>query len=151
MRRVRDPFVCGGSATVPDVRFGFLRREPLATGPAGTVSNLFADLRCLSRGELIAENVERHLQGTRLPIDRRQGHGSWELYRLADELYMAVADGLYDTALVEKVPGEGFVEFHLRLAGALELTLPGVAVAITVSSSRLLTLYQPPGVDVLEK
>ena len=43
---------------------------------------------------------------------------------------MAVADGLYDTALVEKVPGEGFIEFHLRLAGALELTLPGVAAPV---------------------
>jgi AraC-like DNA-binding protein len=151
MSGVHNPSAGSGSATGPEARFGFLRRVALATGPAGTVGNLFADLRRLTRGELIAENPERHLQGTRLPIDRRQGHGSWELYRLADELYMAVADGLYDTALVEKVPGEGFIEFHLRLAGALELTLPGVAAPVTVSSSQLLTLYQPPGVDVLER
>jgi hypothetical protein len=43
---MRNPSTGGGSATLPDeLRFGFLRHEALATGPAGTVSNLFADLR----------------------------------------------------------------------------------------------------------
>jgi AraC-like DNA-binding protein len=130
---------------------GLFRREALATGPAGTMSNLFADLRCLRRGQLIAENPERHLQGARLLVDRSQGHGTWELYRLDHDFYMVAADGLYDTARLETVPGEGFVEFHLRLAGVLEMTLPGVAELLTVSGPRLLTLYQPPGIDVVER
>ena len=130
---------------------GLFRGEALTSGPAGTVSNLFADLRCLRRGQLIAVNPERHLQGTRLLIDRSQGHGTWELYRLDQDFYMVAADGLYDTARLETVPGEGFVEFHLRLTGVLEMTLPGVADLLTVSGPRLLMLYQPPGIDVVER
>ncbi len=123
----------------------------LATGPARTLTNLFADLRRVSRGEFIAENPERHLQGTRLPIDRATGHGSWELYRLDEDFYMVAADGLYDSTSIEMLPGEGFVEFHLRLAGVLEMTLPGVSGAVRVEGPRLLTMYQPPGVDASER
>ena len=130
---------------------GFFRREMLATGPARTLANLFADLRHLTRGQLIAENPERHLQGTRLPIDRARGHGSWELYRLDQDFYMVAADGLYDSTSIEIVPGEGFVEFHLRLAGVLEMNLPGAAGTVRVEGPRLLTMYQPPGVDASER
>jgi AraC family transcriptional regulator, transcriptional activator of the genes for pyochelin and ferripyochelin receptors len=130
---------------------GLFRREMLATGPARTLTNLFADLRRVSRGELIAENLERHLQGTRLPIDRTRGSGTWELYRLDQDFYMVAADGLYDSTSVEMVPGEGLVEFHLRLAGALEMTLPGTPGIVKVEGPRLLTMYQPPGVDASER
>ena len=148
MRHLPKPSVGGGTATAPS---GLFRCEALASGPARTMSNLFADLRCLSRGELIAENPERHLQGRRLLIDRAQGYGSWELYRLDRDFYMVAADGLYDAARVETVPGEGFVEFHLRLAGTLEMTIPGESRPLVVTGPKLLTLYQPPGVDVLER
>lgn len=156
MRAVTHPSVSEGSdpaAETPVERSepGLFRREALMTGPAGTVSNLFADLRCLRRGQLIAENPERHLQGTRLLIDRSQGHGTWELYRLDQDFYMVAADGLYDAERLETVPGEGFVEFHLRLAGVLEMTVPGESKLLTVGGPRLLTLYQPPGLDVLER
>src|SRR5687767_14976486 len=91
----------------PEPRLGLFRQEALSNGPAGTMSNLFADLRRVNRGEIIAEHPYRHLQGTRLLIDRTQGHGSWELYRLDDELYMVAVDGVYEQARVERVPGEG--------------------------------------------
>lgn len=131
--------------------FGLFRRELLSDGPAGTVRNLFADLRHVSRGEVIAEHPERHLQGTRLHIDRTQGHGTWELYRLDHDLYVVAADAVYDATRVESVPGEGMVEFHLRLSGALEMTMPGSPSPLTVTGPRLLMLYQPPGVNVSER
>jgi AraC-like DNA-binding protein len=134
-----------------DRPFGLFRREDLGTGPAGTVRNLFADLRRVNRGEIIAENPERHLQGTRLMIDRTQGHGSWELYRLDQDLYVVAADCVYDSTLFETVPGEGLVEFHLRLAGVLEMTMPGSEKPVTVTGPRLVMMYQPPGVDVFER
>ena len=156
MRDVTKPSASEGPDPAVEAPFGqptpgLFRNAALATGPAGTVSNLFADLRCLRRGQLIAENPERHLQGTRLLIDRSQGHGTWELYRLDHDFYMVAADGLYDAARLETVPGEGFVEFHLRLTRSLELILPGVAQPLTVGGPRLLTLYQPPGIDVMQR
>jgi AraC-like DNA-binding protein len=127
------------------------RCESLTTGPAGTMTNLFADLRSVQRGQLIAESREHNLQGTRLLVDRSQGHGTWEFYRLGNDFYMVAGDGLYDSARSETVPGEGFVEFHLRLAGTLEITLPEESQLLTVSGPRLLTLFQPPGVEVVER
>ena len=135
----------------PEGQLGLFRRETLNNGPAGTVANLFADLRRVSRGEIIAEHPERQLQGTRLPLDRTQGHGSWELYRLKQDLYVVAADAVYDTARVETVPGEGLVEFHLRLNGALEMNMPGCPELVTVPGPRLLVLYQPVGVNVSER
>ena len=125
MRHLLGPaVVVRGAGVASDPALGLFRRESLSNGPAGTVRNLFADLRCVSRGEIIAENPERHLQGTRLHIDRTQGHGAWELYRLDQDLYVVATNGVYDTTRVETVPGEGLIEFHLRLAGTLQMTLP---------------------------
>ncbi len=134
-----------------DNQLGLFRRESLSTGPAGTVGNLFADLRRVSRGEFIAEHPERHLQGTRVHIDRSQGHGTWEFYRLDQNLYVVAADGVYDNTRIEIAPGEGLVEFHLRLTGTLEMTSAGYQESVIVTGPRLLLQYQPPGVAVLER
>jgi len=150
MRHLLDPIVSSAPAGASETKLGLFRREALETGPAGTVSNLFADLRRVNRGELIAEHPERHLQGTRLLIDRAEGHGTWELYRLDQDLYLVAADGIYDAARTETVPGEGLVEFHLRLAGVLEMTLPGHRQPVAITGPRLLMMYQPPGVQVSE-
>jgi len=130
---------------------GLFRTEALGASSARTLTNFFADLRRLNRGEMIAEHPERHLQGTRLMIDRTQGDASWEFYRLDHDLYMVAADGLYNTPRIETVPGEGLVEFHLRLRGVLEMTMPDTAQPVVVAGPRLLMMYQPPGVDVSEQ
>jgi AraC-like DNA-binding protein len=130
---------------------GLFRQESIRTGPAGTLRNLFADLREVTRGEIIAENPERHLQGMRLSIDRSQGHGTWELYRLDQDFYVVAMKGDYDTTRVEAVPGEGLIEFHLRLSGVLEMTLPGRRDVVTVAGPCLLMMHQPIGVGVSER
>ena len=135
----------------PDAEPGLFRREALDTGSARTVTNLFENLARLNRGQLIAEQPDRHLQGTALHIERTEGHGTWELYRLDQGLYVVVADGTYGQARFETVPGEGLVEFHLRLTGTLELTFPGATEPVTVAGPQLLILYQPEGVDVTER
>jgi AraC family transcriptional activator of pyochelin receptor len=130
---------------------GLFRQEARSAGMGGTMQALFGNLHCVSRGELIADYPERHLQGARVAIERHQGHGSWELYRLDQGLYVVAASGVYDTPRLETVPGEGLIEFHLRLTGVLELTLPGRATPVVVQGPQLLIQYQPPGVDVLER
>lgn len=127
---------------------GVFRWVSLANGPAGTITNLFANLRDLQRGEIIAEHPDRHLQGVRIDIERTRGRGTWEFYRLDQGLYLTAADGIYDVPHVEKVPGEGLVEFHLHLSGLLELATPGARNSIALKPSTLLILYQPTGADV---
>ena len=151
MRRLSSTRSSALSLGQSEPRLGLFRHETLGDEPAGTMGNLFADLRRVSRGEIIAEHPERNLQGRRLMIDRTEGHGNLELYRLDHDFYVVAADGVYDGPRIETVPGEGLVEFHLRLAGVLEMTVPGCPGTVTVRGPRLLMLYQPPGVAVTER
>jgi AraC-like DNA-binding protein len=130
---------------------GLFRRESLASGLAGTVTNLFKNLHQVTRGQFIAEHPTRHLKATRLDIDRDHGHGTWEFYRLDQDLYIVAADGVYELLRTETVPGEGLIEFHLRLSGILELAIPGCSKPVVVGAPTLLILYQPVGMDVVER
>lgn len=139
------------AATQNAERLGLFRQEFLGATRALTVQSLFSDLRRVNRGEFIGEDSHRHLQGARVLIDRSEGHAAWELYRLDQDLYMVAADGVYDTQRIEVVPGEGLVEFHLRLSGTLEMTLPGRLSPLVATGPCLLILHQRPGVDVSER
>ena len=132
--------------------FGLFRLEAMTTGPANSVRTLFANLRSFRRGQIIGEDLQRDMQGTRLLINGSQGHGQWEFYRLGNDLYVLVGDGVFDeTSRVETLLGEGLVEFHLRLAGVLELTMPGSKQPLIVTGPSMLMLHQPPGVNVPER
>jgi AraC-like DNA-binding protein len=147
-RRAPRP-VAGGDL---EAGFGLFRREALTSGPAGTIHGLFADLRSVNRGEIIGEDLQRDMQGARLMVNGSMGHGSWELYRLGHDLYVMAGDAVYNAApRIETLPGEGLVEFHLRLAGVISLTMPDSSVPVTVTGPCMLMLHQPPGVDVPER
>jgi len=144
-------------ATVPPLdtdrlEFGLFRVEAMTSGPARNVRTLFTNLRSFRRGQIIGEDLERDMQATRLLLNGSQGHGQWEFYRLGDDLFLLVGDGVFDAhSRVETLLGEGLVEFHLRLAGVLELSLPGCPEPIMVTGPRMLILHQPPGVNVPER
>jgi len=135
----------------PEPSRGLFRQELIGCSPARTLTTLFSDLRGVSRCEFLGEDAERQLQGARLQIDRTEGQGSWELYRLGEEVYLVAADGIYDSARSETVPGEGLVEIHLRLSGVLEMALPGSRHPLVASGPCVLLLHQPPGADVVER
>lgn len=130
---------------------GLHRQALIGVSPAKTVKNLFSDLRRLRSGEFIGEDVERHLQGARFIVDRAEGHGSCDLYRLDEDLYVVATDSTYDSPRFEVVPGEGLVELHLRLSGMLDMTLPGRSEPFEVAGPCLLLLYQPVSVDACER
>jgi AraC-like DNA-binding protein len=129
---------------------GLFREELLGAAPARTMSNLFRDLRRVSRGQFIGEYPDRHSQGACLPVERSQGHGRWELYRLDHDLYVVTADCIYDTPRDEVVAGEGLIEFSLRLSGRLQLNLPGRPKPLDVESPALLMLHLPVGMPITE-
>src|SRR4029077_7176054 len=86
---------------------GLLRSALVGRKPAGTLRHLFANLRELTRGELIGEDPDHNAEASRLRADRTHGHGSYELYRLDRDLFILTIDCLFDGAREEIVPGEG--------------------------------------------
>jgi AraC-like DNA-binding protein len=130
---------------------GLHRQALVGSTPAKTVKNLFSDLRQIRSGEFMGEDTERHLQGARVIVDRAEGHGTCDLYRLDQDLYVVATDSTYDSPRLELVPGEGLLEFHLRLTGELEMSLPGQFEPLTARGPCLLMFYQPEGVDCCER
>lgn len=122
----------------------------LLGGVGRSVPELFADLRDCPAAQVFAENVCRSSQGARMTMDRAQGHGAWEFYRLDPGMFLVVADCLYDETRVEIVPGEELIGFHMRLGARLVLE-PGDGTTITVPPSSLLLWWQPGGIAVRER
>jgi hypothetical protein len=100
---------------------GLLRSALVGQKPAGTLRELFGNLRELTRGELIGEDPDRNAEASRLRVDRTDGHGSYELYRLDRDLFILTIDCLFDSVREEIVPGEALIEVHISLRGRLTL------------------------------
>lgn len=129
---------------------GILRSALIGRQPAGTLRQLFTNLRDLNRGEFIGEDPAHNAEATRLRVDRTDGHGSYELYRLDPDLYIVTIDCLFDGLREEVVPGEGLLEFHVCLRGRLTMRLPRRAQPLVVQGPSLVLLYQPMGTDLGE-
>lgn len=130
---------------------GIIRSALVGREPAVTLRHLFANLRDLTRGELIGEDPDRHAEGTRLRVDRTDGHGSYELYRLDQDLFILTIDCLFDRVREEVVTGEGLLEFHVCLRGRLTMHFPHRAQPVVAQGPCLLLLHQPEGADMRER
>jgi AraC-like DNA-binding protein len=130
---------------------GLLRSALVGREPAGTLRHLFSNLRELTRGEFIGEDPDRNAEASRLRVDRTDGHGSYELYRLDRDLFILTIDCLFDTVREEIAPGEGLLELHLCLRGRLTMQLPHRSQPVIAQGPCLLLLYQPVGADMSER
>jgi AraC-like DNA-binding protein len=130
---------------------GIIRSALVGRQPAGTLRHLFANLRELTRGELIGEDPDRNAEGTRLRVDRTDGHGSYELYRLDRDLFILTIDCLFDHLREEIVTGEGLLEFHVCIRGRLTMQFPNRTQPVVATGPCLLLLYQPVGADMSER
>jgi AraC-like DNA-binding protein len=139
----------GAPGAVPSP--GLLRSALVGRKPAGTLRHLFANLSELTRGELIGEDPDHNAEASRLRVDRTDGHGSYELYRLGRDLFILTIDCLFDGAREEIVPGEGLLEIHLCVRGRLTMHLPNGSLLAVMQGPSLMFLYQPVGADVAER
>ena len=130
---------------------GLLRSALVGLRPAGTLRQLFGNLRELTRGELIGEDPDRNAEASRLRVDRTDGHGSYELYRLDRDLFILTIDCLFDRVREETVPGEALLEVHICLRGRLTIQVPHSRQPVIAQGPCLLLLYQPAGADVAER
>ena len=115
------------------------------------MTDLFTNLRRWRRLEFIAEDPSQAAQAARLRLAEYEGHGSWELYRLSNQFCVITGNCIYNTPRFEPVPGEGFVQFHLKLAGRLAIDVPGRTDSLVVTGPRVLIWNQPNGVNTQER
>jgi AraC-like DNA-binding protein len=130
---------------------GLLRSALVGQRPAGTLHELFGNLSELTRGEIISEHPDRNAEASRLRVDRTDGHGSYELYRLDRDLFILTIDCLFDSVREEVVPGEALLEVHICLRGRLTIQTVQHRQPVVAQGPCLLLLYQPAGADVTER
>lgn len=123
----------------------------LVAGPSGRIRDVFANLNDKRNCRVLARQATTHSLAARLDIERGDGHGTWDLYRLDSGVCVVAGDFVYDHARHERVPGEDLLEFHLRLVGRLQLLLPGSSAPLVVNPDSLLVWRQPDGVEVTDR
>jgi len=153
--RVSDPQRAGTSASapghlphLPQLR-GLLRTEIGDPGLA-TMADVFGNLRKWQRLEFVADSSSGDAQAARLRLTQKEGHGWWMLYRLSSQIFAIAGNCIYDAPRLEPVLGEDFVQFHMQLAGRLDIAVPGGTDLVVVPGSRLLVWNQPSGIDTYE-
>jgi len=127
---------------------GGLFRTVLA-GPGRTLADAFASLEGSPQVERLARHVKRDLLGARVTLTPQEGAGYWELTRIRDDLYVIVENFAYRDPRVERVPGDGLVQFNFKVSGDLTL---GISRAEPVRFNRpsLLVWSQATDVEVSE-
>jgi AraC-like DNA-binding protein len=128
-----------------------MRTVKIGSQPVRTIRNLFANLGELESVEVIASDSERRTEAARVRIDRTEGHGSSELYRLDSDLYVIVIDTMFDDTREEIVPGEGLIEIHVCLRGTFSIRYPGEARPLVVKGPCLLIQNHNVGIEAVER
>ena len=133
---------------LPQLR-GLLRTEIGDPGLA-TMADVFGNLRKWQRLEFVADSSSGDAQAARLRLTQKEGHGWWMLYRLSSQIFAIAGNCIYDAPRLEPVLGEGFVQFHMQLAGRLDIAVPGGSDLVVVPGPRVLVWNQPSGIDTYE-
>jgi len=103
--------------------------------------------RRASRIEKVTEHPKRDLGSVRVVIPPERGQGSWEVTRIAKDVYVTVANFGYKTPHVELMPGVGLIQFNINISGRLSMAVSCTEL-FCLSRPSLLVWNQPMGVDI---
>jgi AraC-like DNA-binding protein len=127
-----------------------LFREGLV-GRGRGIRDVFSHLGRRDEAEVLAADRAHDKKVARLTVQPGDGQGHYEFYRISDDFFVVATDAIYDAPRFEVLPGEGLVEFHVKLSGRLSLSVPGEDEEVIVVGPRLLIWAQPHGVDTTER
>jgi AraC-like DNA-binding protein len=132
----------------PTPTAGLFRYE--IAGAGRSISEVFSGLGQHGRSRVIARSEDRSM-AARFLVDRAQGHGSWDFYRLGSDFFVVNSDFAYDDSRVEVAPGEGLLEFTLTLSGRLHLWPGSQTQPIVIDGPKAFIWYQPVGFTTRER
>jgi AraC-like DNA-binding protein len=135
------------SVSPPCTDSGFVRT--ILAGRGHSLKEAFASLRVSPRVSSRCEFPERGLFGARVELDRRDGRGFCEFLEIRDSAYVVTENFEYADALLESVPGDGLLSFHVRLAGKLSIAVSRTT-SLQIACPTLLVWHQPTGINASE-
>lgn len=116
----------------------------LLAGTGHSLRDAFASLAESKRVDRIVEHPTRPILGARITLQETEGRGHWNFYRIGDELFLIVCHFTYRDPRLERLPGDGLLEFHIKLTGQLVLATRRTE-PIQVEGPSLLIWCQPEG------
>ncbi len=136
--------ISGISAVIRPETKGLFRTA--LVGPGGTIRAAFEAIAERPGPHRRQVNPRWNVAYTRVDLPPEEGTGCWKLFSISDEVYMIVTDCDYVSTRFERVPSEGFVEFHFVLEGPVELAVPSLD-GPSLTASTLMACHQAPGVS----
>jgi AraC-like DNA-binding protein len=121
----------------------------LLAGPGQTLADAFANLERSPLVEHVTRHLTHDLLRARVALSVDEGSGYWDFIRVRDELFVIVENFAYKNPRVERMGGDGLIQFSFRLSGDLTL---GVTQQQPLRLNRpsLLVWKHSPGIEVPE-
>jgi AraC-like DNA-binding protein len=131
----------------PSAEAGLFRTA--LVGPGHTLQDAFESLERAPLVERLTRHPHRHIVGGRIALSAEEGEGYWDFTRIRDELYVIVQDYAYKDPRVERMGGDGTIQFNFRLSGDLSLGVTRQE-PLRLIRPALFLWTQPPGMMVNE-
>lgn len=121
----------------------------LLGGEGDSLIEAFNKIRTCSDLTFLIENVDKNWFGARLEVNETEGAGHWEFCQFAEDFYVVISDLIYAEPRKEHCPGDGLLQFHIKLSGHLTMMISRTD-PIEVNGPSLLVWAQPEGHDLDE-
>jgi AraC-like DNA-binding protein len=125
-----------------------LWRTTLA-GPGQSLTEAFDNLERSPHAKPLLRHPERDLLSARVTLSPEEGNGYWELTRIRNELYVILGNFAYKTPRVERVPGDGLIQFNFKVSGDLTYAVAR-GTPLRFNHPSLHVWRQPPGMEMQE-
>src|SRR5579862_7208597 len=118
-------------------------------GPGHTLLEAFANLERAPQVERLFRHVKRDLLGARVTLTPQEGQGYWELTRIRDDIYIIVENYAYKDPRVERLPGDGLVQFNFKVSGDMTVAVSRTE-PLRLNRPSLFVWSQPTGMESSE-
>lgn len=111
--------------------------------------DVFANLESASHVRNVVRHRGRNLFGARVYLTEEEGDGYWSFTRVRDDMFVIVGDFAYKAPRVERLAGDGLIQFCFNLAGDLTLEFSR-SRSLRLAQPSLLIYQHPPDVELTE-
>ncbi len=118
----------------------------LLAGEGFSLVDAFKQIKDSSELSFLTEHGNKGWFGARLEVNELEGSGHWQFCQFGDDFYVVISNLLYAEPRYERLPGDGLLEFHIKLSGHLTMMISRTDL-IEVDGPSLLVWAQPEGLE----
>lgn len=137
------------SSTPPRAEAGKGLFRTSLVGPGRSLQDVFASLERAAVVENVVRHRHRNLFSARVHVTPDEGEGYYEFTRIRDEMFVTVGRFAYKDPRVERLAGDGMIQFCFNLASDMTVAFPR-SQPYKLKQPSLLIYHHPPDVELTE-